>query len=110
MKWFATTLPSSSTTSTNHQFLSLIQRIVRRHFFMVNAIIIFLFWTAYMHLGQDHFNGDIKTPMDAFYYTIVTHVTLGYGDITPKTQMARRIVTVHSLIVWAQVVLLSVKM
>ncbi|MFB6299975.1 MAG: NAD-binding protein [Halobacteriales archaeon] len=31
----------------------------------------------------------VTTPVDAFYYTLVTASTVGYGDASPQTQMAR---------------------
>ena len=37
---------------------------------------------------RDEFEG-VQTATDAFYYTIVTASTVGYGDITPLTQQAR---------------------
>jgi voltage-gated potassium channel len=33
--------------------------------------------------------GEVETILDAFYYTIVTASTVGYGDATPLTQEAR---------------------
>ena len=33
--------------------------------------------------------GGIDTMLDAFYYTLVTASTVGYGDIAPNTQVAR---------------------
>ena len=32
---------------------------------------------------------NIQTPLDAFYYTIITVSTVGYGDAVPTTQLAR---------------------
>ncbi len=32
---------------------------------------------------------EVQTPIDAFYYTIVTMSTVGYGDLTPTTELAR---------------------
>lgn len=32
--------------------------------------------------------GDVSTVLDAFYFTLVTASTVGYGDITPQSQMA----------------------
>ena len=32
---------------------------------------------------------EIQTPLDAFYYTVITISTVGYGDAVPTTQLAR---------------------
>lgn len=32
--------------------------------------------------------GRVETPLDALYYTVVTASTVGYGDITPQSQIA----------------------
>jgi len=37
---------------------------------------------------RDGFEG-IDTPIGAFYYTVVTVSTVGYGDATPETQLTR---------------------
>jgi voltage-gated potassium channel len=37
---------------------------------------------------RDDFDG-IESLTDAFYYTIVTGSTVGYGDVTPRTELAR---------------------
>jgi hypothetical protein len=37
--------------------------------------------------------GDVSTPIDALYFTLVTLTTLGYGDISPCTQIGRLIIT-----------------
>ena len=33
--------------------------------------------------------GEVETILDAFYYTVVTATTVGYGDVTPLSQQAR---------------------
>ncbi|CQH60385.1 ion channel pore / TrkA domain protein [Halobacterium hubeiense] len=38
--------------------------------------------------GERGFTG-VNTMLDAFYYTLVTSSTVGYGDVTPVTQEAR---------------------
>jgi len=42
--------------------------------------------------------GDVSTPIDAFYFTLVTLTTLGYGDISPCTQLGRLIVSFETAI------------
>lgn len=44
--------------------------------------------TAGTYALADEFAG-VETPFDAFYYTLVTASTVGYGDVTPTTQTAR---------------------
>lgn len=43
---------------------------------------------TYALRGDDGFQS-VSTMLDAFYYTLVTASTVGYGDITPTTQEAR---------------------
>jgi len=49
---------------------------------------------AYGTIGTYALRGDrgfesVSTMLDAFYYTLVTSSTVGYGDLTPTTQEAR---------------------
>lgn len=37
---------------------------------------------------------------DSFYFTVCTHSSLGYGDITPKSRMVRMITSVHMISVF----------
>lgn len=74
----------------------------RKQFYVRNThqhgIDIFIAWTsivialAYGILGsyfmRDQFQG-IHTLIDAFYYTMETYSTVGYGDILPMTQNAK---------------------
>ncbi|MGM0590487.1 MAG: NAD-binding protein [Halobacteriota archaeon] len=41
---------------------------------------------------------DIQTLLDAFYFTVVTGTTVGYGDVTPLTSLAR-LFTISVLVV-----------
>ncbi|MCD2200083.1 NAD-binding protein [Halobacterium sp. KA-4] len=43
---------------------------------------------TYALRGERGFTG-VNTMLDAFYYTLVTSSTVGYGDLTPTTQEAR---------------------
>lgn len=44
--------------------------------------------TAGTYALREEFSG-VSTLLDAFYFTIVTASTVGYGDVTPTTQVAR---------------------
>ena len=37
---------------------------------------------------------------DAFYFTISTHTSLGYGDIIPKSRIIRMITSLHMITVF----------
>jgi hypothetical protein len=37
---------------------------------------------------------------DAFYFTISTHTSLGYGDIIPKSRIIRIITSLHMITVF----------
>ncbi|UPV75103.1 NAD-binding protein [Halorussus limi] len=47
-----------------------------------------MYGTAGTYALSDHFQ-NVNTPLDAFYYTLVTSSTVGYGDLTPTTQTGR---------------------
>ena len=59
----------------------------------VTALVgVLVYGTAGTYALADHFNG-VNTPLDAFYYTLVTASTVGYGDAVPVTQSARLFAT-----------------
>lgn len=37
---------------------------------------------------------------DSFYFTVCTHSSLGYGDITPKSRMIRMLTSIHMIAVF----------
>ena len=47
-----------------------------------------LYGTLGTYALRDEFNG-VRNLTDAFYFTLVTGSTVGYGDVTPATDMAR---------------------
>tara|TARA_B100001758_G_C18240649_1_gene520351 strand:+ start:443 stop:775 length:333 start_codon:yes stop_codon:yes gene_type:complete len=48
----------------------------------------------------DHFNGlnSNSTMIDCFYFSFTTFSTVGYGDISPKSTLAKCIVVTHQMI------------
>ena len=55
----------------------------------------------YLTRGEnDHFNGldSNSTIIDCFYFSFTTFSTVGYGDISPKSTLARCLVVSHQMI------------
>lgn len=51
-------------------------------------------------LGPEHFNGvpASATYLDFLYYSLTTQASVGYGDISPSTPLARGVVMVQLLV------------
>jgi hypothetical protein len=45
-----------------------------------------------------YFSPEIKTPIDAFYFSVVSITTLGFGDINPTSQIMRLVVSIEVLL------------
>lgn len=43
------------------------------------------------------------------YFALMTHTAMGSNDITPKTDFARKIVGMHALLAWMQVLLVFLR-
>lgn len=55
-------------------------------------------WKFRQELGLDGTETQIHNLWDAFYFTTVTLTTLGYGDITPTTEIGRIVVGLEALL------------
>lgn len=78
----------------------------------VNLLIILLFAIIYWIWGnKTHFKYDSNEKnlsfLSAFYHSIITHSTIGYGDITPISPMMRFITIIHSGIMISYLFLIS---
>tara|TARA_Y100000590_G_scaffold382967_1_gene453314 strand:- start:424 stop:708 length:285 start_codon:yes stop_codon:yes gene_type:complete len=60
----------------------------------------------YYYLTPEDFNGGegLNDYTDYFYYTVVTHASVGYGDISPKTKKAKMLVTLHIIIAFVLII------
>lgn len=71
----------------------------RMSFLYKNAIIIFLFALIYSSLPPNSFNKKMDL-FDSVYYSIVTHVTLGYGDYHPVSKVAKFFSALQAFIIF----------
>ena len=74
--------------------------------FIISTILICIIYSLiYWSLGNtEHFNIQNTTQnnltyIDALYFSFTTHITLGYGDITAKSQLMRGIVISHVILI-----------
>lgn len=77
-------------------------RLYRKLIFHV--IIIIIFSIIYKQIGQKHFANFADKPIkisyfDYLYFTFVTHTTVGYNDIYPKTNLALSFNMLHLFII-----------
>ncbi len=92
-----------------------VNNIVVREMVTYNAAVLSFFATLYYNTPsgfESHFNvPQLKdseknkkvTLGDVLYYSLVTHASVGYGDIYPLTRQARAAVTAHILLSFAGV-------
>jgi len=91
--------------------ISLVQRIRGVHWFVIGNLILYTIYAIiYSRLDAKNFNG-IDGPMSrstVAYFTAVSQSSTGYGDISPKSDLARRIVTSHVFLTWGLLTTLSI--
>ena len=110
-------ISSSSTSSNNNKVssssyllfdlsgFSMFGKLMISALFHLMFILIFAF--IYFSLkGEEHFVGlgSDATFMDCIYFAMTTSSTVGYGDISPKSQTARFLVMVHQFIVLMEII------
>lgn len=68
-------------------------------------LITFVFGILYSLLDRiSNKSFGFKTLLDPFYFSFTTMSTIGYGDFTPKTDMAKMLVMVHQGILIGEVI------
>lgn len=72
-----------------------IMSIIRLYFWMIMGASFLFEWMQSQN--PRHFHNIRDKDIDFFYFTIVTISTTGYGDITPMTALAKRMVSLFIL-------------
>jgi voltage-gated potassium channel len=84
-------------------FTSLL-KIITNHLKIILLVIIFFIYSIInFKLGSSGLLNNKQqnfTFIDSMYYTIVTITSIGYGDITPKTQTAKIIFIFEVILFW----------
>ena len=71
---------------------------------LLHISILTFFAIVYKLLPGGMFSYTDPTWVDCLYFSASTHTTVGYGDLTPKSPVAKLTATAHMLIVFAIVV------
>jgi len=70
----------------------------------LHSLIFIVFTTLYAVMDfQTHFG---SSSTNALYFSASVHTSVGFGDIVPKTNEAKLIVTVHMLVSFAATLLI----
>ena len=74
----------------------------KNKFLLTHLAIIFLFTNLYFFLAPYSIEEDKKQFSESWektlYYSFITHLTVGFGDITPKSKLFRRITMLQVLL------------
>jgi hypothetical protein len=65
-----------------------------------NIYLLVFFTSVYLMLDMKKHYGVNKSFTSCLYVSTTTHTTTGFGDITPKTNLATWLTIVHMMSVW----------
>jgi len=79
-------------------FIAKIQN--RNELLLLHLAIIVLFTFIYYNVSKksEEDKPNFKTLEDSLYYTIITHFTIGFGDVSPKSKTMRRLTMLQAFI------------
>jgi voltage-gated potassium channel len=68
-----------------------------QYYLLTQALVIIVFSIIYYITNRIHNEEErlFESYFDCIYFTIVTHFTVGYGDISPKTKLHRTITMIQ---------------
>jgi hypothetical protein len=71
---------------------------------IANYLAVSFFFAAIYYFFQDNSSwsdGNVKTFIDCLYFSLVTQATVGYGDITPKSEGMRFLVAMQIIVTYS---------
>ncbi len=71
---------------------------------LAHIILVVIFSIIYFLIGKDNFNNIEDNYIDYLYFSFITSSSIGYGDITPKTNLAKILVMLHASTTFINVV------
>lgn len=103
----AITIALSKNTNFANGFKKLVNKLVKKidephEKLFFNILLICIYASIYRFisfLDQKSFSEPLNMT-DSLYFASITNFTLGYGDILPKTSLAKFAVVSHSLLFW----------
>lgn len=66
--------------------------------FITNAIVFVMFTVIYWIMDTMRPGIHFGDSFDPVYFSVITHTTIGFGDISPKTTVARYITSLHAVL------------
>lgn len=74
---------------------------------LYNVVVFSVFYWVYLKTDfSEHFTSDQPvTARGKLYYALMMHTAVGINDITPKTEHARTITSMHVSFAWLQLLL-----
>lgn len=64
--------------------------------FLNILVVTLMYGLVYSQMSPESF--DFKSPLDPFYFSFTTMASVGYGDISPKTDMAKLMVMSQQIV------------
>lgn len=65
---------------------------------IILMIVFFIIYSTLYYFNNDNFN-NVTSYFDIFYFTTTTQSSTGYGDIVPKTKLAKMFTSLHHILI-----------
>ena len=66
--------------------------------FVSNGLVFAVFTVIYWIMNKLQPGVHFGDAFDPLYFSVITHTTIGFGDISPKTRVARYVTSLHAVL------------